>query len=180
MQSALGRQLYRLELYSQDTNGKRIPRVPRSWSIMPVRETQSHQNVTHLSEREEQEEATMRQARAASSVASLTADERRCLELLEARGAELDQLLTPEQRVRICSGGAYVVVTETVLRSDEDKMVAAGWHLRARPTKHTSDLVKNFPASLNHHDVAWIMGVTPARAHRLSLGAYRKLRVTRG
>lgn len=176
MRSSTGSQLRRAELYAFDSTGKRIPKLERGSRVIPVKETRSYYDNPEAGG---EDEAAIEDGGLRVRFDSLNDDERRCLQLHEARGRELDDLVdaaTLAMLVGLPSGGPRVREERvTVPRREEADRVAAGWHLVKREGR-ASHLVKNYPIWLGYDQIARVTGLSASRVRSRVLSAYRKLR----
>lgn len=175
VRSSLGPQLARLELLSCDSNGKRIPKRDRSANLISIRETRSYYDNP---ESGGEEIIAIEDGGLRARFESLTSEERRCLQLHEARGRELDALVDPHTLAMLMGSRKGPRVREEhcmVHQHEEENLVAAGWHLVKRD-KRMSLLVKNFPIHLGYEQIAHITGLTPKQVRGRVLSAHSKLR----
>lgn len=165
-----------MELYGFDSDGKKIPKLERGSRVIPVRETRSYYDGVGAGG---EDEAAFEDGEAHARFDSLTDEERRCLQLHEARGSELDALVDPSLLAKLISmprGGPRVrEEKQMVPKREEAALVAAGWHLVKREGR-VSHLVKNFPLMLGRDQIARITGLTSKQVRSRLLSAYRKLR----
>jgi hypothetical protein len=174
VKSSLGGQLRRAELYAYDSTGKRIPKLERGSGVMPVKESRSYYDDPNAGG---EDEAAIEDGGLRARFDTLTADERRCLQLHEARGRELDGLLPPDVLRTLLGPGGPRVREEKLAapRREEESLVAAGWTLVKRDGR-TSHLVKNYPAMLGYEQISRVTGLTINQVRARVLSAHRKLR----
>src|SRR6266567_1029109 len=159
IKSSTGTMLEHAELFSRDADGKRFG--PLEPGHRRLHETRQFSNLTHLTEREEQEETALREARAHALLEQLTPLEREILRLHE------DRTLGSRE------------VEQTVPASHLDVALANGW-LLVRRTRHGSAVVvKSFPRQLTYSDIGEKMNLSARQVHRHIASAHRKLRSTR-
>lgn len=183
----------RAELYSTDSEGKRIPKVDRhciGYTVMPVK-AGSSPPILPL-ESSGPEEQLERQGHAASAIASLDPQERAVLELQARRWMEPREMqVEAVDMVRLLDEGWTLVrmgPLDRQVSSDETwPFLDAGWIIVGQEGGLTTMRLENglatiggnFAVHLTYEEIGERLGLSAHQVHRRVKSAHRKLRSKR-